>query len=161
MSSSRQLMKIQVHRASISSYVLRMNMLTSRENHQMTSNYLWMIIITCSLKFEKTSNCSLRQVDLVSRKISRFEALSHSKERANSNSKREWYYWQWYRWWIFDLTLNASHDVRQFCWFVLFLRFWNIVRLIFSTNWKNDNFDHSSKRNSRIFIAFWWFVSSS
>ncbi len=89
MNSSWQLMKTQVHRESISSYVLRMKVLTSRVNHQMISNYLRMIIITNRLKFEKTSNCSLRQIDLFSRKISRFEALSHSKKRANSNSERD------------------------------------------------------------------------
>ncbi len=161
MSSSWQLMRIQVHRKSISSYVLRMKMLTSRVNHQMISNYLRMIIITNRLKSEKTSICSLRQIDLLSRKISRLEASSHSKERADSNSKREWYHWQWSEWWIFDLTLNASHDVSRFWWFVLFLRFWNIVRLIFSKIWKNDNFDQSSERRLKIFIASRWFVSSS
>jgi hypothetical protein len=172
MSSSWQLMKTQVHRESISSYVLRMRMLTSRVDHQMMkmltswvnhqkiSNYLRMIIITNRLKFEKTLTCLLRQIDLFSRKISRFEASSHSKKRANSNSKRKWYHWQWSEWWIFDLTLNASHDVSRFWWFVLFLHFWDIVRLIFSKNWENDNFDQSLKRSLRIFIAFRWLVFS-
>jgi hypothetical protein len=122
---------------------------------------LRMIIITSRLKSEKTSTCLLRQVDLFSRKISRLEALFHSKKRANLNSKWEWYHWQWSEWWIFDLTLNASHDVSRFWWFVLFLRFWSIVRLIFSKNWKNDNFNQSSKKRLKILIAFRWFVLSS
>ncbi len=173
MSSSWQLMKTQVHRESISSYVFRMKMLTSRVDHQMMkvltsridhqmiSNYLRMIILTSRLKSEKTSICSLRQVDLFSRIISRFEASSHSKERADSNSEREWYHWQWFEWWIFDLTLNASHDVSRLWWFVLLLRFWDIVRLIVSKNWENDNFDQLSEKCLRIFIASRWFVASS
>jgi hypothetical protein len=154
-------MKTQVHRESISSYVLRMRVLTSRVDHQMISNYLRMIIITNRLKFEKTSTCSLRQIDLFSRKISRLEASFHSKERTDSNSERKWYHWQWFEWWIFDLTLNASHDVSRLWWFVLLLRFWSIVRLIFSKNWENDNFDQSSKKRLRILIASRWFVSFS
>ncbi len=63
--------------------------------------------------------------------------------------------------WMMNLTLNASHNVSRLWWFVLLLRFWNIVRLIFSKNWKNDNFDQSSKKRLKIFIASRWFVSSS
>jgi hypothetical protein len=114
-------------------------------------NYLRIIIIMNRLKFNKTSNCSLQRIDFFSRKISRLEAQSHSKERINSNSEREWYHWQWSEKWIFDLTLNASHDVSRLWWFVLFLRFWSIVRLIFSMSWKNDNFDQSSKKSLKNF----------
>jgi hypothetical protein len=101
-------------------------------------NYLRMIIITNRLKIDKISNCSLRRIDFFSRKISRLEAQSHSKKQADLNSKREWYHWQWFKWWIFDLTLNASHDVSRFWWFILLFRFWSIVRLIFSRNWKTS-----------------------